>query len=525
VLPFVVLIWALTGAFYPAIDLCAGEKERGTLETLLTSPARRSEIVWGKLLTVIAFSAATALLNLSSLGLTGTLIIRQIERMANVGAVLDVGPPPLAAIGWLLVAIVPISALFSALSLAIAAFARSSKEGQYYLMPLLLITLPLMMLPMLPTVELELGTSVIPVTGMMLWLRALIEGEHIEALRFSLPVIGVTGGCCWFAIRWAVRQFDNEAVLFRESERLGLGLWMRHMVRDRDDTPSVPAALGCAVMLLMITFFAGLHGGVPRDWEAFATTALVTQIALIAGPALIMATLLTRSPRQTLLLRMPRPLAIPAAFALALALHPLVMLLGEGIQAMYPMGEETLSALEPLMAKMSTAPLASVIVVIALVPAVCEELAFRGFILSGLRHLGSKRTAILISSVFFGLTHGLLQQSLAAAMVGMVIGYIAVQTGSLLPCIIFHFTHNSLSVLSGRVTAELVEQFPLLGLLFQPSDSEMLAYTYNWALVVLSVLASFALLHWFRRLPHERSAEEQLRETLKHQITHATAEA
>jgi len=110
-------------------------------------------------------------------------------------------------------------------------------------------------------------------------------------------------------------------------------------------------------------------------------------------------------------------------------------------------------------------------------------------------------------------------------MVGMVIGYIAVQTGSLLPCIIFHFTHNSLSVLSGRVTAELVEQFPLLGLLFQPSDSEMLAYTYNWALVVLSVLASFALLHWFRRLPHERSAEEQLRETLKHQITHATAEA
>ena len=46
ILPFVLLLWALTGAFYPAVDLCAGEKERGTLETLLSSPAERSEIVW-----------------------------------------------------------------------------------------------------------------------------------------------------------------------------------------------------------------------------------------------------------------------------------------------------------------------------------------------------------------------------------------------------------------------------------------------------------------------------------------------
>src|SRR5262249_36007568 len=59
-LPFVLLLCALTGAFYPAIDLCAGEKERGTLETLLSSPAERLEIVWGKLLTIMIFSMATA---------------------------------------------------------------------------------------------------------------------------------------------------------------------------------------------------------------------------------------------------------------------------------------------------------------------------------------------------------------------------------------------------------------------------------------------------------------------------------
>jgi sodium transport system permease protein len=525
VLPFILLIWALTGAFYPAIDLCAGEKERGTLETLLSSPARRSEIVWGKLLTVIVFSMATALLNLASMGVTGAFIMQQLERMADVGISVDLGPPPLATVGWLLLAVVPIAALFSALALAIAAFARGSKEGQYYLMPLLLITLPLMILPMLPTAELELGTSVIPVTGMMLWLRALIEGEYVEAARYAMPVIGVTIGCCLLAIRWAVRQFEDETVLFRESERLGLRLWVRHMVRDRGQTPTVAEALLCGVLLLLITFFVGLRTAPPDSWLAFVKTVLVTQIALIAGPVLIMAAMLTRSPRATLLLRAPRPVCVPAALLLAVALHPLVMLLGQGIETLYPMGEDTLQALEPWMTSIREAPLVYVILLVALVPAVCEELAFRGFILSGLRHTGSKWGAIVISSVFFGLTHGLLQQSLAAVAVGVVIGYIAVQTGSLLPGMIFHFTHNSLSLLSGRVTAELVERYPLLGLLYQANDSSVLTYTYNAPLVIVSGAVAVALLLWFRRLPYARYAEEQLQETLHHQSTRATAEA
>ena len=81
IVPFVLFIWALTGAFYPAVDLCAGEKERGTLETLLSSPALRSEIVWGKLLTVMTFSIATALLNLTSLGITAQYVINQLQSL------------------------------------------------------------------------------------------------------------------------------------------------------------------------------------------------------------------------------------------------------------------------------------------------------------------------------------------------------------------------------------------------------------------------------------------------------------
>src|SRR6202023_2878350 len=70
IFPFMLVMWSLAGALYPAIDVCAGEKERGTMETLLISPASREEIVWGKFLTIWVFSAMTALLNLVSMGMS-----------------------------------------------------------------------------------------------------------------------------------------------------------------------------------------------------------------------------------------------------------------------------------------------------------------------------------------------------------------------------------------------------------------------------------------------------------------------
>ena len=148
---------------------------------MLSSPAERIEIVWGKLLTVMLFSMATAVLNLVSMGITGSFVLSQLP---------DLGPPPLLAIVWLLVALVPVSALFSALCLALAAFARSTKEGQYYLMPLVLVTMPLMILPMAPGVELNLGNSLIPITGVVLLLRAMLEGNYLAALPYIPLVVG-----------------------------------------------------------------------------------------------------------------------------------------------------------------------------------------------------------------------------------------------------------------------------------------------------------------------------------------------
>src|SRR5262249_44330718 len=124
IFPFLLVMWSLAGALYPAVDLCAGEKERGTMETLLISPASREEIVWGKFLTIWIFSTATALLNLASMGATTWRFSSMLTH--------DVLRP--AAIAWCVVLALPLSAFFSAVCLAVGAYARSSKEGQYYLM-------------------------------------------------------------------------------------------------------------------------------------------------------------------------------------------------------------------------------------------------------------------------------------------------------------------------------------------------------------------------------------------------------
>lgn len=501
ILPFVLIIWALTGAFYPAVDLCAGEKERGTLETLLCSPAERIEIVWGKLLTIMIFSCATAVLNLASMGITGSFVLSQVPNL---------GPPPGLAVVWLLVALLPISALFSALCLALAAFARSTKEGQYYLMPLVLVIMPLVLLPMAPGVELSLGNSLIPITGVVLLLRSMLEGNYLAALPYFPPVALVTLACCWMAIRWATNQFNTESVLFRESERWDLGSWMRHLLRDREPTPSLGEAVFCGVLILVVRFFMGFAMPTPQNFRDLAVAAAVTALVVVATPALLMAVMLTRNPIQTLLLKRPPLAALPLAMLLAFVLHPAVIMLQVIVRRIYPINEELVEALHGMFAQPES--LWVLLLTFALIPAICEELAFRGFILSGLRRSGSKWTAIVVSSIFFASAHAIFQQSLVACLLGLVIGYIAVQTGSLWPGVLFHVVHNSMALLAQRVTPWLVERFSWLEGLIRPDDAG--GQLYHWGLVVASLALSVPIVYWFYRLPYEHTPEESLREAI-----------
>jgi len=525
ILPFILFIWALTGAFYPAVDLCAGEKERGTLETLLVSPAQRREIVWGKLLTVMTFSVVTALLNLGSMGLTGKFVLAQFQQISAFAGGGALAMPPLISLVWIVIALLPVAALFSALCLACAAFARSTKEGQYYLMPLLLIVMPLMMLPLSPGVELTLGNSLIPVTGVVLLLRSFIEGQYWEALPYVVPVFGVTLICCLLAIRWAEEQFQSESILFRESERLDLGRWLVHLVRDRSETPTFTQGIMCVGAILVVQFFvklalssAAIHG---VDFAFFLQSMFISQVVCIALPAALLTLLFTSNKKKTLLLdRLPSWTMILATILLAVFIRPLGMEFAAVIQYLYPPSPDMEAQIGILSEAINLVPNFWVLLLLmAVLPAVCEEIAFRGFILSGLRHVGHKWWAIGLSSVAFGMVHPILQQQIAAAAVGLVLGYLAVQTGSLLLCMLFHAIYNGLGLAFSKMIDEAGNYSSESHLTWMLGGNEKVIFQ-PWVLIV-SAIGAGAILWWLHCLPYQRTKEEKLQQARERNLVSA----
>jgi len=490
----------------------AGEKARGTLEALLSSPALRGEIVVGKLLTVMLFSALTAALNLLALGLTGYAALGRLPGFAL--------PSPMAAV-WLGLALAPMAALFGALSLALAAFARSTKEAQYYLMPLMMLTMPLVLLPQSPGVELNLGTSLIPISGVVLLLRSVLEGSYAPALRLAPLVALVTLGSCVLAVRWAVEPFNSESVLFRESERLDARLWLRQLWRQRQATPGVAAAAGCAAVILLARFYLGMALPAPRGLSGMVGTTAVVQVVVIALPAVAMTLLLTRSAAETLRLRRPAWPAVPAAVLLAVLLHPLAATAQRAVVALYPPGEATTSWLgqwQEWIGAATPSQKVAFVLALSLMPAVCEELAFRGFILSGFRRIGSKWRAIVYSALVFGFAHGVLQQSLVASLVGVVIGYLVLQSGSILPGMAYHAVHNAIPLAAALVGGPWADRLAAARVVVEWRPGE---YAFTPWIVVASAVAAGCVLRWFARQDYARTPEELRHEAIHHRRAEA----
>ena len=172
---------------------------------------------------------------------------------------------------------------------------------------------------------------------------------------------------------------------------------------------------------------------------------------IILIPPVLMAILLTSAPARTLRLAWPEPRYLLLAVALVLALNPLVNELRPLVEWLFP-----ISSHDQDFARAGDVPGArarrSSIGVFALVPAICEEFAFRGFILSGLEHEHRTRSAILLSALMFGFLHVLLslfQQLFNATLLGIVLGLLAVRSRSILPGIVFHFLNNAIAVSQG----------------------------------------------------------------------------
>ncbi|HEB84856.1 MAG TPA: ABC transporter permease [Bacteroidetes bacterium] len=210
-LPYIMILMALTGAMYPAIDLTAGEKERGTMETLLVSPASRLEVVLGKFLTVMVASLTASVVALFSMGVAfayGFTMFLPAE--AATAFQLHLNPlHVLSAVALL----IPLAAFFSSLLLSICIFARTTREAQSYVTPLtILVILPAMM-SMMPGGGISQAQLWIPVVNVSLVVKEIFQGtlnpSTLLTVLFSTALYAAAG------IALTTRVFQRESVLFR----------------------------------------------------------------------------------------------------------------------------------------------------------------------------------------------------------------------------------------------------------------------------------------------------------------------
>ncbi len=495
--PLMLVMWSLAGALYPAIDLCAGEKERGTMETLLITPASRAEIVLGKFLTIWVFSSATALLNLLSMGIT----------TAQFSSYMPHGGISLAAISWCVVLSLPQAAFFSALALAIGAYARSSKEGQYYLMPLFVITMPLVFLTLAPGVELNPLYSLVPVTGVALLMQKLMTAPTLGDIPWAyfVPVLLPIGLYSWLALRWAIEQFNREEVLFREAERLDLLLWAKSLFRDKEPLPTTGQAFFGLALLIGLRWFSL---GLGSRWNLEMRT-IISELAFVATPSLLMVLILNTNYRASLFLRLPQRRDTGLAVLLALLLLPPMIGLTQVATWWFPHLREGVHPLVEIMRAIyeardiDAAHVFLYLLAFAMIPAICEEIAFRGFVLHGLQAGFRPRNAVLLSSFFFALFHLNVFLFAPTFVLGVVLGLLTVRTRSLLPAILFHLLHNGLLIGLIPLSRYSHETVPRLA-----KD------VWGWLIGLCLVLAA-ALVWWLYRKPYVDLARREEAERQK----------
>lgn len=462
------LIMSAMGGFYTAIDQTAGEKERGTMQTLLCAPLRPVEVIAGKFLAVCLVSLAASTANLVSMSAT----------LARV--TLGIGDIQMtwSAFALALMAMVPISFTLSAVYLAVAAFARDFKEGQSLLTPVMTIVILPVVALMNPSVELSPATAFVPIMNLGLLIKAVFVGEAKADLVFLTMLAAATYAI--LAILLAARVFERETVMLGGREQ------MRELFQfgpRAGGTPSATLALSMFAIVLVVNFYGQMwlsrFGPLTLLSVVFVCFFLLPPAAATAAGGYAW--------RETFSIRSPGWTGVAAgvligcsawvvASALLIRLLPPPPSLGKAL-------EEILMLRDPSM------PAALLLLLVAVQPAIAEEALFRGFIQNGLRSSG-KWPAILVTAILFAVIHGSVYRLLPTLFLGLVIGYAAWQSGSIFTGAIIHGLNNGIAIWVARNYSAAFSKEPFL----------------PWSWGVAALVPVLAGLYLLSRLP-ERPAQ------------------
>lgn len=455
-IPGIVVLMMTLGGFYPAVDLTAGEKERGTFETLLSTPASKLDILAGKFGVVLVLSLITGLLNVLSSGLTLWIYLIQLaelfDRDSTELVFLSIPPIRIALMALLLL---PLAFIVSALMMTVAVFARSFKDAQNYVTPLFVaITIPAL-IGTLPDFELTAGTRLIPIGNVMLLVRDVMMDqagiEDVFVVLLSTLVYGLG------AFLLAVSVFQSENVIL--SQERGMPFTLNRSLFGRHDTPTPGLALGIfATVMVMVMYF----GSLSQAYFRHAGLAL-TEYGLVLLPVLAILWYCRIRWSTALNLR-----GAPGLFWLGCVLAAagwIVLSIQIGIvnARFLPPPPEIEKMLLELMAPGETLPgLLLLLLLIGVTPAICEEALFRGALLSGLRGVIPNWAVVLAIGALFGMFHLTIYRFVPTAATGLVLTYIALRGNSILLSGLFHALFNSALVLLelGYLPAEFLQLDP-----------------------------------------------------------------
>jgi sodium transport system permease protein len=435
-LPLMILLMVLLGAFYPAIDVTAGERERGTLETVLSAPIPRLQLLAGKVLAVTVLASVSGLLNLISM----SMALVQVVNLAAPASELPVPWSRAAATGLV---VVPTAFLLSALFVAVGSLARGFKEAQNLLVPVYFLFFAPAMLGAMGDLPLSFALALVP--GLNVSLLARDIALHKAGAGITTLVLAATMAVGALALLAAARLYVSERFLSAaDPDSVDR---RRPAPGQPDPARQRPPTSGDALAMFAIGYLLLYFVLIPLQRRDLIGGLLISQWLGLFGLTLLYALLTRRSPVPAFALRPAAAVAWAGATLMALGGWMVANLIGQWVLAPPPEYIEAFRRM--LFPETQARGLLASLALFALTPAVCEEMFFRGLILRGLLTRVPPATAIALCAAMFGIYHVDLYRLVPTTLLGGMLGFIAWRSGSLGPSILAHFLNNAVLVSLG----------------------------------------------------------------------------
>lgn len=427
-LPLLAVIVLLSGGATAALAAYSGERESGTLETLLVQPLRAAVFVWGKFVAVLAVSLITLACNVASVFGSAAAGLGKLPGATGTEAL---GADPVR-IALSALVFLPAVLLLCATLCLVSGRAKSFREGQHLLLPLMLVALVPTALSTQRDLELDYGLALVPLAGQGLSFRDALVGN----LRFGPALVAFLAGFAWSALALVklASAFDAERLFGSpDAEREAA---QRRLQSRR--------ALAWGWAGAFVVYLAGGLIGFVSDLDPLRGSAAVLWLVLPLFAVLSARATARRSGTRVadvLGLRFPAPPHLLGALLLVPALGRLMEAFRDFQQRVLPLpAAGDTAALEASFHSLSTV---AVLFVFAVTPAICEELFFRGALLSGLRKDLRPRAALLWQALIFAVAHASIYRLVPHLWLGFLFGVTRLRTRSIWPAVLLHFGYNA----------------------------------------------------------------------------------